>query len=301
MATSPNDVTVLYELKFTQLFELLAQQTDLRIPKTCRQQDYRGSQGAQVIKQAGVVNVDLRVNRLEPIQFTDSPLDARWAYPVNYDMAIPFDSFDEIQTMADPRSIYVEQQHAAMNRQMDAEVIRGFYETSHTGQTGGSTTTFPTSTNQIAYNFGASAATGLTVIKLRQARLLLRQNEVDLDMEDLYAVLGATQEDNLLAEAQVVSTDFNDKPVLVDGKIKSFLGIDFIHSEQLPMDSTNTYALVPVYSNRAMAFGTWMPPSVKITQREDLRGRPWQIYINAAFGATRLQEKKVMQIQCNGH
>lgn len=301
MATSPTDVTVLYELKFTQLFELLAQQTDLRIPKFCRQQDYRGSQGAQVVKQVGVANVSLRVNRLDPIVFTDVPLDARWDYPVNYDMAIPFDSFDEIQTMADPKSWYVQEQHAAMNRAMDAEVIRAFFETSHTGQTGGSTTAFPTSTNQIAYNFGSSGATGLTVAKLRQARLLLRQNEVDLDLENLVAVLGATQEDNLLAEAQVVSTDFNDKPVLVEGRVRSFLGVEFVHSEQLPMDSTNTYALVPVFSNRAMAFGTWLPPEVKITQREDLRGRPWQVYINAAFGATRLQEKKVMQIECNGH
>ena len=180
-----------------------------------------------------------------------------------------------------------------MNRQYDAECVRAFDETSQTGQLGADTTAFP-SGNIIASNFGASADTGLTVAKLREARRQLLQNEVDLDLGKLYCVAQATQLDNLLAEAQVINRDFNqpDAPVLEEGKITRFLGITFIHSELLGLDTTAAYRKVPVYHDSGMHFGMWKGMETRITQRMDLEGTPWQIYIQAYFGATRLQEKR---------
>src|SRR5208282_988672 len=127
-----------------------------------------------------------------------------------------------------------------------------------TGQLGADTTAFPTGATTgtppgggvVAYNFAASGGSGLTVAKLREARRALLANEVDLTMEKLHCVSGATQLDNLLAEAQVINRDFNqpDAPVLQEGRMTRFLGIEFIHSEQLGLDSTATYRTVPVYA-----------------------------------------------------
>jgi hypothetical protein len=297
MANTSPDVTTLYEQKFTQIFELLAQQQEARIPGTFLQGNHMGSKGAQAVKQIGKVEMQQRVTRLEPITFADVPHDARWVYPVMWDRAVPFDTWDELQTAADPRSTYVSTLRAGMNRKMDAECIRGFDETSHVGETGSDTTSYPAG-NIIAVNFGASGNTGLTVRKLREVRRQMMAAEVDIEMEQIYVVASALQLDNLLSEAQVVSTDFNDKPVLVEGKITRFLGINLIHSELLPTDAS-AYRKVFAWSSRAMHFGTWQGVQVNITQREDLRGRPWQVYLSSMFGATRLQETKVWEILCS--
>ena len=299
MPTVDTSVVALYEFKFTQIFELLAQQINERIVSTFKQGTHTGSQQAQAVKQIGLLTVQQRTTRLEPITFMDVPHDDRWVVPKPFDGAVPFDTWDELQTMADPRSTYAQALQAGMNRQHDAECIRAFQETSKTGQLGADTTAFPAG-NIVASNFGASADTGLTVAKLREARRMLLQNEVDLDMEKLYVVASATQLDNLLAEAQVINRDFNqpDAPVLAEGKITRFLGMQFIHSELLTLDSTAAYRQVPVYAGGGMHFGTWQGTRTLITQRNDLRGHPWQIYIDSYFGACRLQEKKVMVINC---
>lgn len=297
MATSPTDQTVLYEIKFTQIIDLLSQQMERRLPGTFRQGNHRGSKGAQAIKQIGKTRPSLRVNRLEPIQFTDIPHDARWVYPANWDEATPFDSWDALQTEANPKSGYMQDLVAGMNVTMDKECIRAFFETSHTGEQGASTTAFPAG-QIVSVSQGASGNTGLTVKKLREAKRLLLAAEVDLSIGELIAVAKATQLDNLYDEAVVTSRDFNgDAPVLTEGKLARFMGIRFIHSEELT-STADPYVQVPVYHTSGMHFGMWQDTQTNITIREDIRGRPWQLYVNAVFGATRLEEVKVVQVNC---
>jgi hypothetical protein len=299
MATADTSVVALYEYKFTQIFELLAQQRTARIVNTFRQGVHTGSQQAQAVKQIGLLTPTRRTQRGQPVSYADVFHDDRWVVPNLFNEYVLFDKFDELQTQADPRSTYVESLMAGMNRQHDAECIRAFFETSKTGQLGADTTAFP-SGNIVASNFGASADTGLTVAKLREARRLLLSNEVDLEADTLHVVAAATQLDNLLAEAQVINRDFNqpDAPVLEEGKITRFLGMNFIHSELLNLDSTAAYRMVPVYAASGMHFGTWEGITTKIVQADWLEMAPWQVGIWAGFGACRLQEKKVMQINC---
>lgn len=288
------DVTVLYEQKFSQIFELLVQQQEMRLPQTARQGNHRGTKGAQAIKQVGVIEADQRTIRLEPITFADAPHDARWVYPIMFDRAVPFDTWDELQTAADPRSSYTQALIAGMNRKKDAEMHRAFFETSHVGETGAGTTAFPTSTQQVAVNFRASGNTHLTVAKLKEAKRILMANEVDLETDQLYCTARAIDIDSLMDEITVTSRDFNDAPVMRDGKLTRFFGFNLIHSELCPTSSSNT--LLAAWAGSGVHFGTWQDVETKITQRTDLRGQPWQVYVSAMFGATRLQEKKVVQV-----
>lgn len=299
MATADTSQVALYEYKFTQIFELLAQQKTARIVSTFKSGVHTGSQQAQAVKQIGLLTPTRRTNRAQPVSYADVFHDDRWVLPILFNEYVLFDKFDELMTQADPRSSYIEALQAGMQRQQDAECIRAFFETSKTGQLGADTTAFPAG-NIIASNFGASADTGLTVAKLREARRILLQNEVDLQMDKLNVVAQATQLDNLLAEAQVINRDFNqpDAPVLMEGQVTRFLGMNFIHSELLNLDSTAAYRMVPVYAASGMHFGTWEGVTTKIVQADWLEMAPWQVGIWAAFGACRLQEKKVMQINC---
>jgi hypothetical protein len=123
-------------------------------------------------------------------------------------------------------------------------------------------------------------------------------NEVDLETDPLCCIITAEQHDSLLAEAQIISTDYNDKPVLVDGKINRFLGIDFIHCERLGVDG-NSYRRVPVFAKSGMYLGLWNDISTDVSQRKDLQGLPWQVYVYMTAGATRLEEEKIVEIKCD--
>ena len=106
--------------------------------------------------------------------------------------------------------------------------------------------------------------------------------------------------DNLLAEVQVVSSDFNGgQPVLKEGRIQRFLGIEFIHSERLGTgtdDQSGTSTPVYVWQKEGMHLGLWNDITTDVAQRKDLQGLPWQAYVYMTAGATRLEEKRVVKV-----
>ena len=69
------------------------------------------------------------------------------------------------------------------------------------------------------------------VAKLRAAKRLLMAAGVDLDSEQVFMAITASDHDALLNETQVVSLDFNTRPTLVDGRVTAFMGINFVPVE----------------------------------------------------------------------
>src|SRR5690606_4960423 len=125
----------------------------------------------------------------------------------DYDLPQLIDSFDKLRLLTDPSSSYVQNAVFAMGRAMDDEIIAALFGVAKTGEQGATSTNFLPA-NQIAQNFGASGNVGLTVAKLRKAKELLMAAEVDIDTDPIYAIVTAKQHDNLLAEAQIISTEF---------------------------------------------------------------------------------------------
>jgi len=239
------------------------------------------------------------LGRFEPIGRQDAPVDRRWVFPSDYDLNQIIDSFDKVRLLLDPKSAYVENGTYAAGRKMDDLIIAAGNGDAKTGELGATTTPLPAS-QKVARTFGAAAATGHTVAKLRESRRILMANEVDLESDMLVNVVTAKQHDNLLAEAQVISTDFNDKPVLVEGKVVRFLGINIVHCERLALSTDgNSDRLCPVWAKSGMHLGIWDDVMTDISQRKDLKGLPWQAYVKMIMGATRLEEKKYVQIACD--
>jgi hypothetical protein len=56
--------------------------------------------------------------------------------------------------------------------------------------------------------------------------------------------------------------------------------------------------MVPVYAKSGLHLGIWNEIQNSISQREDIRGRPFQLYSLGTFGATRIEEKKVVRVWC---
>ena len=275
--------------------ELLLQQKDSRLRSLVTSGQYVGEQ-ASPVDQVDSVEMQEVTGRFEAMPRVDADTARRWVQPLDFDLPQQIDSFDKLRLLTDPNSITVQNAVSAAKRKMDDVIIDAFFATAKTGKTGTGTEAF-SSAQQVAVNQGASGNTGLTVAKLREARRLLRAAEVDLDMDPITCVVTSKQEDNLLAEAQVISLDYNDRPVLVDGRLKSFLGMNFVHSERLDADS-NSYRRVPVFAKSGMHLGIWNDITTDISQRKDIRGLPFQAYIYMTIGATRLELEKVVEIKC---
>lgn len=287
-----------YVQQYSSNIQLLLQQKGSKLRGLVLSGTHVGKQ-ASPVDQFGAVAAQRVTGRFQAMPRVDAATDRRWVFPVDYDLPQLIDNFDKLRLLTDPSSSYVVNGTYAMGRAMDDEIINAFFGDAKTGETGSTTTSFDTTNQNVARDFGAAAATGLTVAKLREAKRILMANEVDLDMDPITAVVTAKQHDDLLKEAQVVSTDFNDKPVLVEGRVVRFLGINIVHSERLETEATNSDRLIPVFAKSGMYLGIWNEIQTSVTKRNDLRSEPFQAYAIGTFGATRLEEDKVVRVLCD--
>lgn len=286
-----------YVQQYGSTIALLLQQKGSKLRQHVMTGSYKGK-AASVVEQFAAVTAQRRNTRLEPVTFNGGDTDRRWVYPNDYDWYDAIDNLDKLRMIIDPQSAYVQQGMYAMGRAMDDEIISAFFGTAKTGENGGTSKAWAsyTSTQQVAVTVGG-AGSGLNVAKLREAKRILMENEVDLESDPIIAVITAEQHDDLLNEVQVVSTDFNNRPVLVDGKIQQFLGIQFVHCERLGVDGSS-YRRVPIYAKSGMHLGIWEDIKGDVTPRPDLRGKPIQVGCMGTFGATRLEEKKIVEVLC---
>lgn len=285
-----------YVQQFATNIQLLLQQKGSNLRPFVMSGSHVGKQ-ASPVDQIGAVSMQPVTGRFQPIGRVDASVDRRWVFPSDFDLNQLIDSFDKLRLLTDPQSHYVQNAVNAAGRQLDDLILAAVSGTATTGGNAQNSTAFLAG-NIVANNFGASAATGLTVAKLREGKRILMKNQVDIKNDQIVCVVNAQAHDNLLAEAQVISMDYNDKPVLVDGIVKRFLGIDFVYCERTLINGSSDN-IIPLYAKSGLYLGMWNDMATKISQRDDLQGLPWQAYVYMTAGATRLEEKKVVQLLCD--
>ena len=282
--------------QFANNIQLKLQQKGSKLMPFVMTGNHMGEQ-ASVIDQMSKISMQEVVGRFAPIGRVDAAVDRRWVQPSKFDLNQMIDTFDKLQILADPSSKEVENAVNAAGRQYDDLILDALFGTAKTGKLGTTSTTFPAG-QQIAVNYGASANTGLTIAKLRQAKKLLMAAEVDLENDPLCAVVTAAQHDNLLAEIQVISNDYRMGAVIDKGRVTEVLGIQLINCERVDVDGSS-YRRVPVFAKSGMYLGKWEEMKTDISQRKDLSGHPWQAYVHMMAGATRLEEEKIIEIKCS--
>lgn len=285
----------LYAQQYATNVQMLLQQKMSKVRPFVTFGMYKGEQ-ASPVDQVGSVSMQAVTTRFGDMGRVDAAVDRRWVLPYSFDLPQLIDNIDKLKMITDPNSIYSQNALAAANRQIDDIIIDNFFATAYTGKTGSTSTSFPAA-QQVAVNHGAASNTGLTVAKLREAKRVLMANEVDIDSDPITAIVTSKQHDNLLAEAQVISLDFNERPVLVDGKVTRFLGINIIHCERLDTDGSS-YRRVPIFAKSGMHLGIWEDVKTDVSRRNDLQSLPWQTYVYLTMGATRLEEGKVVEVKC---
>lgn len=283
-----------YAQQYASNIQLLLQQKGSKLRGTVMSMTVNGAKAASPVDQIGKVEATKRTTRYPTLTPADTPHERPWVYPSDYDWNDLVDSIDKLRILTDPTSAYVTNGTYAMGRAMDNEIVAAYFGDRKTGENGGTTTSH---SNSVAVNHGAAGNVGLTVAKLRKAKQLLMAAEVDIDSDPLFCPITSIQHDNLLAEIQVTSLDFNERPVMQDGKVTQFLGFQMVHTERLTTDGSS-YRRVPAYAKSGMVLAVWNDITTDVSQRKDLAGLPFQVYVFGTFGATRLEENKVVEIKC---
>jgi len=276
-------------IDYKSTVEHLLQQRGSKFRGAVMEDSYHGKSGAAV-NQLGAVIAQAKTTRHADTPLIETPQDKRWVFPTDYEWADLIDDQDKLRIIADPTSPYAINGAMAMGRAIDDLIVTAATGSSLTGEDGTTTTTFP------AAQTAGTTAGGLTVAKLREAMQLMLAAEVDVDNEPLYCAIGAQQHDDLLGETQAVSLDYTNKPVLVDGRIKAFMGFNFIDSQRLALSGTDRTVIT--WAQSGLHLGIWNDITVQISERPD-KSYSTQVYVKGTFGATRVEEKKVVAITCS--
>lgn len=301
MATSTDAGLIpLYTTQFTTALELLLQQMGSKLRGRVREGFHVGKM-ASPVNQIGAIALKAPAGRFAPKNRTDAEFVRRWVFPQFGELDQLIDSFDELQTIVDPKSSYVQNAGNAVGRAWDDNIILNATASAQIGQDAGSLTTetFNNTNFQISVSFGAAAATGLSVAKMIEARRILRHYHNDLETDPLTLVAGSQQESDLLNQVEVVSTEYNERPVLVDGTVRKMLGFEIVYSERLPFNvGASNQRGVLAFVKSGLYLGMWKETENRVSIRNDLSSEPWDLHTAVGYGSTRLQPGKVLQILC---
>jgi hypothetical protein len=294
-----------YVQQYNTNIQQLVQQKVSRLRAAVMTGSHQGT-SASPVDQIGVIEMQDVNGRFEPMPRVDAPTDRRWVSPYDADLPQLIDTFDKLRLITDPQSAYVTNAVSAANRKFDDRILPAFFAAAATGVTGGTSTAFDTTNQVVGVNTGGTDSK-LNVAKLEAGRQIFMTNEVDLENEAIYVAIPAKDENALRSEIQVISLDFNERPVFNDrGLIMSWRGFNFIHSERPSLtaeatdDQSGTSRALPMWVKSGMYLGIWNDINTNISQRNDLRGEPFQVYTKMSANATRLEEKKVVKIWCGG-
>lgn len=284
-----NEITTARVQEYTTLVQHLLQQGESRLRGAVMIGSHRGKQ-AVAVDQVGVVEAVQVAARHADTQIIETPHARRWVFPKHYEIGDYIDDEDKVELIWDPQGPYAQAQARAMGRAIDNEILRSFFETSVTGETGSGTEAFDTTNYSIA-----SGSVGMTLTKLKTARRMLMAADVNLDMEPAYCAVTARQADDLLNETQMISLDYNSRPVLVDGKISSFMGFNFIHTELI--DTVSSERACPIWVRSGVHLGTWREPFGMIDRVPQKRNNIL-VQTQMSIGACRVEQGKVVRVLC---
>jgi hypothetical protein len=283
MSSTPD---VIYAKNYGNIVSMLSQQKGSRLRNAVTVKT--GVVGEETyMDQLSAFEAGKRTARLAQTNPTLAEYARRRIALEDYFIAKGIDKMDDVRTLADPTSAIVQSGVAGLGRAMDDAIIAALGGTAYTGKVGGTSTVLP-SAQKIA-----EASTSLTLAKLLAAKEILDGNEVD-DMER-YVVAGSNQMSNLLNTTEIKSADFNTVKALVRGEIDTFLSFKFIRSERLAIGSSIRSCYAFAKSGIGLAIGR------DVTSRIDelpTQHYAKQLYFSMAIGASRLEEKKVVEIGC---
>jgi len=270
--------------------EMLVQQKGSRLRPYVRVEDQKGE--IQFWEQIGPTEAQDITNRHGDSPQVDSDHFRRAVTLQFFDWGDFIDKIDKVRMLIDPTNPYTQNAVFALGRKIDRIIVASLFATAKSGHDGTGTAAFPAG-NIVALNLGGTNV-GLTVPKLARSKKILLSGEVDMD-EPLTLAYAAQQMEDLLNLTQVTNADYNSVKALVRGDVNSFMGYEFVHTELV--EKVSTTRKVPVWAKSGILVAISPDIETAVERRWDKRGNVY-VYAAAGAGSTRMQEPKVIEIDC---
>lgn len=287
------EITTAFRQEYKSGIEMLVQQMSSQMRTAVREELISAKRA--FFDQVGAVAASEATERHGDTQYVNTPHKRRSVSAKTYRVADLVDVPDLIRTLNDPTNAYSQAFAAALNRAIDREIAAAALGTSYTGETGTGTVSLP------AGQKIAAGGAGFTLAKLRDVMKRFKAANAIMPGDDLYVAWTSAQEDEFMDTAEVKSVDYNTQKVLVSGGIEGFYGFKFIRLE----DAADG-ALLPKSGSTRSCFA-WAKSGLLLGLGQDITAKidpipaknyAVQVYASMDIGATRMQEEKVVQIDC---
>jgi len=298
-----NDRSELYTVEFSDKLRLLAQQSQARLRPLVMTGTHEGKQ-ASPCEYTDLGELKQSSGRGNPITYDEPNHIRRWVNPVSWETpAAILDKLDDMRSKLSPQSNYSQQQVNKFNIKMDEVIIDSLFGTAITGETATGTEAFDSN------NVVAVGTTDITLAKLLDAKQILMQNEVNMDdpEEQITTVFTPHQYNSFVQISQVSNSDYGNTVFDKAGMVTRWNGINIVVSNRL-LDTNGIRATVnpgasavreiPMFAKSGVHLGIWEDIYGEVTQQPNLSRKPWAVMSYGTFGATRLEESKVVKIIC---
>jgi hypothetical protein len=284
-----NQITDAFAQQFADNFLHVAQQSQSRFE-------------SKVLVESGIVGMSKSINRMGQrtaqrrlVRHADTPLNeqahsTRFVDLFDWDDGDMIDDQDKLRMLVDPTSDYVKAMVAGLNRAKDDVIITAAIGASRSS-TGN--IALPASQRIVA------GGTGLTKAKLITAKKIFRANEVDEENgEELYLAYGNEQLEDLLGDTSLTNTEYNTVLSMMSGNITSgnmLFGFRTVPTERLPKASTTRSCFAWAKSGLTLGVGADIVTRVGEDPGKGFNAR---VYAKMSLGAVRVEEEKVVQVDC---
>jgi len=279
-----SQVTTAFVQQYSANVQLLSQQMGSLLRDKVRVESVTGKNA--FLDQVGSVTAVEKTSRHSDTPQIDTPHARRRLSLADYEFADLIDQQDKVRLLIDPTSSYAQAAAMAMGRAIDDVIITAALGTAYTGETGSTSTA---NANQIVHG-----SAGLNIAKLRTAKQTLDLSDVDPSIPR-YIIVSPKQISDLLNITEVTSSDFNTVKALANGEINTYLGFNFIVSNRLALSSTTRSCIA--FAQDGIALGIGKDVNARIDERAD-KSYATQVYYCMSIGATRMEEDKVVEVQC---
>lgn len=297
-----NTIDQAFVKQFSANVMMLSQQKGSRLRAHVRNESQKGE--VAFYERLGATAAIKKVNRHGDTPLVNSIHSRRGVYMNDYEWADLIDDQDKVRMLIDPTNPYVQSAMMALGRTIDDEIIAAALGSANAGKEG--TTLVPLPAAQYV---GVPALAAFDVATLIRIKSKFGQNEVD---GKLHLAVSQKEIDSLLASTQVTSADFASVKALVNGEVTEFMGFTFHRTERLPVGgitatiaSDGSVTLVTGNGDTARRCFAWAEDGIvfasaidmqsRISERDD-KSYATQVYARGTWGATRLEEEKVVAV-----
>ena len=294
----------------------LSQQKMSRLRPYCRQEYQHGE--SAFYDRIGTREARRKEGRHSDIVYTDTPHSRRMNTMQDFYDADLVDQEDKLRTIMNLENAYTQAISMSLARMMDREIIDGALGSARGGKKGQDVIPLPDSQKLAAFDGVSTTGSGLNIETLRAVRLKFKQAEAAEDYQTMIFACSAKQIDDLLASTDVTSADYNTVKTLVRGEVDSFMGFKFVRTELIPFnDAPITYniadgsvgagtgTIATGQGRRAFAFTAGEAilcanPRYVVGRIDELPNKHYshQVYGALTVGTTRMEEVKVVEVDC---